>query len=174
MLPKNNFKGEDCLKKLACVIFELENDESLADLDEKLNKYFEGETFYTYSKSGALVKPARKSKEACWKQKARDILNKLGLTPHVMGYNMIIHMLEPLSESTGKTDLGYLKRSYDHTAEAMGKTRVGVERAVRLAIDKICEYNTNEELEELLGIPVNSNMKITNSTFIALLAEVVF
>lgn len=170
------------MKKLACVIFELEDDESLVNLEETLNKYFKGEICYIYGKSNALDEIAQKIEcdedthagGATWKERARCILNKLGLTPHMMGYDMIIHMLEPMSENPTKAELGYLKQSYSHAAKVMGKTAMGIERGVRLAIEKICEYNTNEEMAAIMGLPVNDNMKITNSTFIALLSQVVF
>lgn len=97
-------------------------------------------------------------------------LMKLGVPTHVKGYEYIkLVVLELLDHPEMIHQV--TKVLYPEVAKKAGTTPSRVERAIRHAIEMTMYSYSAAELEELLVVVIRDKFKLTNSQFLATVAE---
>lgn len=154
------------MKKLACIVFELEEGESEA-LVEKLEDLISSHVYLSRNLRVAAEK-------ITWKDKFKATLNAVGITERIKGYTTLYYIIEAYTlHPEQKTHL-YLKDLYDYTSEVTNTQYSRLERRVRTVIDNIYKNNPVEYANKILGIPNEYSGDITNSYFISSLINVIF
>ncbi len=100
-----------------------------------------------------------------------DMINQIGVPPHIKGFqylreaiSMVYHDVNCLSKVT--------KQIYPGIAEKFSTTPSRVERAIRNAIEISIARGNESVIQQLFGLTLaNKNGKITNSEFIAIVAD---
>lgn len=100
-----------------------------------------------------------------------DILRKLGMPVHVLGYKYTIHAIR-LCVNEPRYGLGITTRLYPEVAKKFGTTPQKVERGIRYAIESTFERCDWRDVEEIFGNTVSVlKGKPVNRQFIVYLAN---
>ncbi len=118
-----------------------------------------------------LYKEEEEAKEEITtEKKVSKLLYDLALAPSYKGYKYLKDAITMLCDN----ELDYesiTKDLYPAVAKKFDTTSQNVEKNIRFAIRKIYEFNTPENLEELLGRSPAMSSKPSNVKFIACCAE---
>ncbi len=155
------------MKKLACVVFELEEGESVEEFMLKLESLGDNEKV-----NPRMVNTFDEG--VTWRNKLKQILNNLGITKTSKGYSMLFYMMEEIENDPSQREHIYLKSLYAGVMEKTGATYIRIERRIRTVIDKIYTHNAREYANNVLNIPDEYNAEITTSYFISVLANLLF
>jgi two-component system response regulator (stage 0 sporulation protein A) len=96
-----------------------------------------------------------------------DILKKVGMPPHLKGYNYVVRaVLLCLSDSSYLDQITY--RLYPDIAKEFDTTPSRVERAIRHAVEVVFDRGDPDYIFEVFGNTMSTKKgKLTNSEFIA-------
>ena len=97
-------------------------------------------------------------------------LREINCPPHVKGYSYIKTALEVVLRKPESLE-AIIKELYPTVATTHQTTPSRVERAIRHAVELIYDRNTPDTLNELLGPSSWNKGKLTNSEFLAVMAE---
>jgi len=98
-------------------------------------------------------------------------MKKLGIPPHIKGYNYLRSAIQAVYENESLKD-GITRELYPMIAKMYGTTSSRVERAIRHAIETGCDRGDLNEYEKVFGFTINSRCgKPTNSEFIATIVD---
>lgn len=114
---------------------------------------------------------AYKEDELTIEKKASNLLYDLMLPPNYKGYKYLREAIIMLCEDVNADIGSFNKYIYPVIAKKYNTTPKNIERNIRFAIDKICSFNTSEDLKQKLGVSPEVLSKPTNVKFIAFCAE---
>lgn len=117
------------------------------------------------------IQPAVNEENRLLYGKIGELLYQIGVPPHTKGYIYIKDAIALVFEDT-KYMMKITKELYPTVARKNDTTATRVERSIRNAIELTLTRGDQELLVGLFGVSVkNPNAKLTNSEFIALIAE---
>ena len=146
------------MKTLACIVVELEQGERVEDFFDQLKEIV----------AANKVKAAVTSVE--WKDKLKNILSKRRVPASCRGYDLLFYAVEVAAKNPGV----FMNFIYDEVAQMCGEEQRIVESCIRYVTDKIVRLNHKEKINNVLGVPTDTKIKLTPSSFIKYLASTLF
>lgn len=111
-------------------------------------------------------------KKANTEAEVTNLISKIGIPPHLAGYQYIREAVLIVLNDESKTFNSITKVLYPSVAEKFKTTPQKVERAIRTAIESAYTRGTQDSMDFLFGYTINfSKGKPTNSEFIAMVAD---
>jgi len=154
------------MRKLACLVFELEDNESVEDI------------IASFDKSGKIVKcipvTKKKNQSSDWRENLQRILNDLGEDISTMGYGLMFDIMEEVEKNPKYKKHFLVKELYAPAIKKTGKTYSQVERNIRAMIERIFNNNSVEYVHSILGVSAESYVKMPNANFLALIIQKIF
>ncbi len=164
------------MKKVLCLVFEVEDNMRLDDVLTNLMENLSGQSLSLQEMAlpSTVDNEVAKHAEGTWEERTENILLKLGINRGINGYELIMRLMEEISKNPSIGLRGSLKDYYEAVAKSVGQTSEYVERNIRQAIERTRSSFSNSQISKVMGIPITSNEKVTNITFIAWLVQAVF
>ena len=146
------------MKRLACVLFELEDDESVDVLIQKIEAL-------------SHVKVCKTAiKRSSWKKQLGEMLIKLGVPTSCGGYKLLFAAVEAAEKDPRLS----LEEIYKEVASKCNMNRTSVATQIRYVTDKIVDKNTVKQINDVLGAPKDTHIKLTPASLIKYFATTLF
>ena len=155
------------MKKIACIVFELNEGEDYMDFVRKLEELCEKNVISSRVRSANIKPPA-------WQEKFEQIMAKLGITKTYKGYIALQYMMEVMAKEPEQREYIYLEYLYKYVTEKTGELYPRVERRIRTVVEKVYENNPASYVNSVLNIHRECEEEVTNSYFIAALTKALF
>lgn len=153
------------MRKLACIVLEVEDDQKLDDFIKHIQK-FEPRLVYTAKRaSKENITPEEK-----WNDRYKEIMSNLGISMSLAGYNDVKAIIECLH----KMPNAKLDRIYDIAEKKHQRAPGTMGRTVRYTVQKAIQACGVEGVGKALGLKFKPNMKFTNKNFLRYLHDAVY
>lgn len=154
------------MKKVFCVVIELDDYERAEDVIARIKSSCETTKICDIQQLEVT--------SFAWRAQLKMLMNNLGESTSTMGYNTLFDIMEAVEKNPEYQERCMLKQLYSYVTKKTGRPYIQLERNIRTMIERIYDNNPTEYVHNILGIPEDSNIKITNKKFIALLIEKLF
>ena len=146
------------MKRLACVVFELEDDESVDVLIQKIEAL-------------PHVKLSKQAmKRSNWKKQMADMLIKLGVPTNCGGYKLLFEAVRIVEQDPMIT----MQELYVVLGDKCNIDEEAVASQIRYVINKIVNNNTPKQISHALEAPKDTSIKITTSGLIKYFVSTLF
>ena len=152
------------MKKIACLVIELDENANVEEVIEAIMKS------YDFGK----CEVSNIAPKADWRAKLQNILYRLGETKSNEGYRAMFALMECVANEPKYQERIKLKELYAYVTEKTGMSYSRIERNVRSMIERIYSEMTPEHVNEVLGIPKDSIINMSNKNFISIFVENLF
>ena len=159
-------EGMTRMKKVACVVFEVDENEKVEDIVARIQN--------ACSKVNICDIHQSEEKDALWRVRLSTILKNLGEDISTMGYSILFDIMECVEKEPEYQKYFLLKQLYGYVTEKTGTPYDRIARNIRTMIDRIYANNSAQYIQKVLGIDEESYKQLTNSSFIALLIGKLF
>ena len=154
------------MKKIACVVFEVAEDEMVENVISQIQtslgrpKCEFVESYYCF--------------EEVWKDKLKNILNRLSVVADRKGYFQLFYVMEAIAKNPDMKNNLLIRKVYGEVTNKTGATYQQLYRNIRSLIDRIYRTNTSDYIKEVLKLKGEHSKPLENKEFIAVLAELIF
>ncbi len=146
------------MKRLACVVFELEDDENVEVLIQNIE-------------SLSHVKVCKDAmNQSTWKKQMSDMLIKLGVPTNCGGYKLLFEAVRIAEKAPRIT----MQEIYAQLGDKCNMDEESVASQIRYVIYKIVDNNTVKQITHALGLPKDTSIKITPSVLIKYFVSTLF
>ena len=146
------------MKRLACVLFELEDDESIDAVIQKIEALSHVKVY-----KNAI-------RRLDWKKQMANIMNRLGISANCGGYKMLFEAVE-LAANTPHISMQAI---YSELSQKYKIGESAVASQMRYVISKITEKNSVKQINYALGVSPQTTIKLTTSGFVRYLVTILF
>ncbi len=153
------------MKKIACVVFELEENETVEDVVAKLEKCNIKVKNIPYN---TVVETED------WRVRLKNILNDLGENISTLGYGAMFDIMECVEKNPKYKEHFLVKELYAYVTEKTGRPYSQIERNIRAMIERIFTKNSYEDIKKILGSSAANSSKMDNVNFIATIIDEIF
>lgn len=171
------------MRRMACIVFEVEDGENIREALEKALNGISGMNS-AYIEEGCLdnmpiislakVTTRNNIKESEWGKKFIDIMSKLKIDASYKGYRSLYYIMEEIAKNPEYDINIYIKPLYAYVSIKTGYTSTQIDRQLRTIVDKIYDFNSSSKINEVLNIYIDSRNQISNGGLIAALAKEIF
>lgn len=151
------------MKKIACVLFELEDNESIESVINKIRDV-----------GNVEMVDSVELKQISWEDKLKNTLNNLGINPSLKAYSTLLGIMRIVNDNPKHQTEFFMKEVYAEYKEKTGVSYTTLDRRVRTAIDTMYKKHSIEYINNILKITNEKKPKVTATYFLSALAQLIF